>query len=161
MKKIILLFTIFLFTLTYSQKRITPTKKDAITWLNSKFSGDRKALVGPRYMMTSFSKFNLDGSFNMTTYYKYNSSQISDETSYFSGNLKDLSYSSVYSRLENGVYMFYAKCHYGDCIQATRTRQEQVLLGMIAADSDNNIEQRALNAFKSTIKMYNPQKETF
>lgn len=164
MKKIILLLFLLVFSFSYSQKKGTtnsPSKKEAIDWLNSKFSGDRKPLIGPRYMMTSFAKFNIDGSFSIVTYYKYQSSQISDQTSYFSGNLKDLSYSSVYSRFENGIYMFYAKCHYGDCVQATSSRQEQVLLGMIASDSDSNIEQRAINAFKSTIKMYNPKKEAF
>ena len=161
MKKLFLLLSIVLFTISHSQTKKTPTKKEAITWLNSKFSGDRKPLIGARYMMTSFSNFNVDGSFNIKTYNKYGSSQISDQTSYFSGSLKDLSYSSVYSRLENGIYLFYAKCHSGECIQATSSKQDQVLLGMISADSDNNIEQRALNAFKSTIKMYNPLKETF
>ncbi|MHA3047147.1 hypothetical protein JSO59_007250 [Riemerella anatipestifer] len=161
MKNILIIGLLSFFSLGNAQ-----TKSETINWINQKFSGDRTGFNNGYYSFVCFTKIDLNGNVVNTSYRR---DRISGEDKDISTvNLKNLSYTSVYTRTDGGFIFFYARCENGKkCVKNNSiydnylSYMDDMLLGMIEENYAPDIEQRGIKAFKTAIRFFNNKKEAF
>lgn len=146
------------------------TKKETIDWLNSKFEGS-PIIVTDIDQYTSFLKINQDGSFSIQSYnyspsvFPPNSKNYRWKT-LFTGHFKNLSPTSITTKVVDEKLFIYATCSNGKCITQKNQgpnnfnsyQSSEVLL---AITSDITLEARCKKAFIHLITLFGGKKEVF
>lgn len=170
MKSSLLFWLIIWITPTFQDN--TPKRAETIDWINSK-SKDSYVYDAVLWKEWRELKIKQDGSFEIKQY----STPISKfgllgspptDSTFFYGNLKDLNPTSVkvdYEKNNPNLFFVYATCtNSKDCIKQIGSEvfnTSKVAFGAYNKNSDKDIENRMVKAYKHLIALSGGKKETF